>query len=368
MQNPSFDTWTIIFLFSAIQGLFVSLVLWTRNEKNLSRKLLAIIPFIFSLILVEYVLYWTRYSFYYPYLVSLSNSLYLLFGPLFYLYFLSIFENKQFSKRTILHFLPFLICLIYHSPFIFSSIESKQKRMLASTTEPAYVGLLIVWLGIAQLLVYAWVIYKRFYPIAIINKEIKQWFYWLFGFYVAFILSYVSYYILVNFSFFNAELDYAISFTMMFFIFFLSWFGYLQPKVFSGFMLFETLPIKYKSSPLNTELSVGLLEKLNNKMIEHKYYLESDLSLEKLAGYLNISKHYLSQLINEALQLNFFEYINSLRIAEAKLLLDTNKDLTIIEIAYRVGYNNKVSFNKAFKNIVGITPTEYKTKEKGKSL
>lgn len=60
--------------------------------------------------------------------------------------------------------------------------------------------------------------------------------------------------------------------------------------------------------------------------------------------------------------MNFFEYINSLRITEAmELLKDKGKSrLTIIEVAYQVGFNNKVSFNAAFKKQTGVTPTEYR--------
>jgi AraC-like DNA-binding protein len=62
--------------------------------------------------------------------------------------------------------------------------------------------------------------------------------------------------------------------------------------------------------------------------------------------------------------MSFFEYINSLRIEEAKsLLADPNKHkLNVIEIAYQVGFNNKVTFNTTFKKSTGITPTEYRRK------
>ncbi len=60
--------------------------------------------------------------------------------------------------------------------------------------------------------------------------------------------------------------------------------------------------------------------------------------------------------------MSFFEYINSLRVEEAKLLLKqtSKKQLTVIEIAYMVGFNNKVSFNSTFKKITGQTPSEFR--------
>jgi hypothetical protein len=97
-MKASFDTWTIIFLFAAIQGFFVSLVLLLKKDKHSSRKILAVIPFFFSVILIEYVLYWTRYEFYFPYLMGSYNCHIFLFGPLFFLYFKSVLIKKFLKK------------------------------------------------------------------------------------------------------------------------------------------------------------------------------------------------------------------------------------------------------------------------------
>ena len=59
--------------------------------------------------------------------------------------------------------------------------------------------------------------------------------------------------------------------------------------------------------------------------------------------------------------LNFFELINKYRINEALDILknDTQKKLNIIDVAYEVGFNNKVTFNKSFKKILAQTTTQY---------
>ena len=75
-------------------------------------------------------------------------------------------------------------------------------------------------------------------------------------------------------------------------------------------------------------------------------------------------------VMNDKIGLNFFDYINSLRVEEAKrLLIETSKkEMNVIEIAYSVGFNNKVSFNNTFKKWTGMTPTEFRASEKGKTL
>ena len=183
------------------------------------------------------------------------------------------------------------------------------------------------------------------------------------GLFVAFILSFTSYFVLIHFSFFNNQWDYLISFSMMFFIYFIAWFGYVQPKVFSGLpMTGASKEERYKNSALTKEVSLELYVQLEQIMTQKKLYRESDIRLEKVATAMNISRHYLSQVINEQTGMNFFEYINRLRIRDACELLSQKpkSELTIIEIAYQIGYNNKVSFNKAFKNITGFTPTEFR--------
>jgi len=96
-------------------------------------------------------------------------------------------------------------------------------------------------------------------------------------------------------------------------------------------------------------------------MTNEKPYLDSELSLIKLAGLLYIPSHHLSQIINEQLGKNFFEFINEYRVEEVKLLMAKNKDrkYTLLSIAYDSGFNSKSTFNSIFKKYTGITPKQY---------
>ena len=71
---------------------------------------------------------------------------------------------------------------------------------------------------------------------------------------------------------------------------------------------------------------------------------------------------YLSQIINDSLQKNFFDFINFYRIEESKNYLSDSKykKLNILEVLYEVGFNSKSTFNKVFKEHTGLTPTEYR--------
>src|SRR5690625_7676704 len=97
-------------------------------------------------------------------------------------------------------------------------------------------------------------------------------------------------------------------------------------------------------------------------MIKEKPYLESDLTLPKLAEGLNVFTHHLSQVINEVHDKNFFNFINKYRIEEVKRKIQDPKfkNYTLLGIAYESGFNSKSAFNRAFRNFTGTTPSKYR--------
>ncbi len=97
-------------------------------------------------------------------------------------------------------------------------------------------------------------------------------------------------------------------------------------------------------------------------MEENKPYLDIDLTIHDLSGALNIPRHYLTQIINEKLNRNFYQFINEYRVEEVKRLLQdpAYKKYTFTAIAFEAGFNSKSSFNSVFKETVGKTPSQYK--------
>ncbi|HLP59377.1 MAG TPA: helix-turn-helix domain-containing protein, partial [Candidatus Deferrimicrobium sp.] len=119
---------------------------------------------------------------------------------------------------------------------------------------------------------------------------------------------------------------------------------------------------KYKTSALLPETVEEVLPRLIRLMEKEKIYLKADLNLKSLAQQLNVHYNYLSQIINERLGHSFNDFINSYRIEEArkKLLDHTQKNKTILDIAYDTGFYSKSVFNTAFKKFTGMTPSEFK--------
>jgi YesN/AraC family two-component response regulator len=89
-------------------------------------------------------------------------------------------------------------------------------------------------------------------------------------------------------------------------------------------------------------------------------YQNPDIKLKDLADKLNVSTHFLSQLLNDNLGQSFAQYINTLRVEESKDLIKNNHHFTLEAIGFEAGFSSKSSFYSTFKKITGVTPAMYK--------
>lgn len=126
--------------------------------------------------------------------------------------------------------------------------------------------------------------------------------------------------------------------------------------------LFRVEKEKYSSSGLSQKESKMYMEQLENLMKDEKMYLNPDLTLAKLSQKIGITSKQLSQVINQAEDINYSQYITGLRVSEAqkRLLSDEFKHYKISAIAYDSGFNSISSFNTAFKKIVHQTAISYR--------
>ena len=132
----------------------------------------------------------------------------------------------------------------------------------------------------------------------------------------------------------------------------------------SGFL--RPSPEKEKEPVKQAPVDNRMIELLLSLMEKDKFYHREGLTISQLASTMNIKEYKLRQAINQQLGFrNFNEFLNSYRLQEAcDILADPeNKEMTILEIAFQLGYNSLAPFNKAFKQSTGMTPTQWR-KEK----
>lgn len=91
-------------------------------------------------------------------------------------------------------------------------------------------------------------------------------------------------------------------------------------------------------------------------------YSDSELTLSAMAHELGLSGRKISDRIKAHFKLTFKQYINSIRINEAKRLLKESA-LPVNEIAYKVGFSNVTHFNRAFRQYCNCSPQEFRTEK-----
>jgi len=114
---------------------------------------------------------------------------------------------------------------------------------------------------------------------------------------------------------------------------------------------------------IETEADRQLIEVIRKAMEEDNLYTETGLTIGDMADRLSTQEYRLRRVINQTLHYrNFSQYLNSYRTAEAARLLrdPDSSQLSIYAIALEVGYASLSSFNKAFKETYGATPSAYR--------
>lgn len=121
---------------------------------------------------------------------------------------------------------------------------------------------------------------------------------------------------------------------------------------------------KYKTITLNADTIDQYILEIESTMVDEELYKDQSLTLNKLARHLTIPPHHVSLVINSKKHKNFVQFVNGYRIDYAKTLLLSDEYPNILQIAFESGFNSKTSFNTIFKKVEGITPSEYRVKNR----
>jgi AraC-like DNA-binding protein len=382
--------WNFLFIGLSFIGLFFSIkLIIVPRQNNRASKALGLYLLLQSLGLLASCLFWTNYIYRVPELYSSTLLFSLLYGPLLVIYFDAVFENPKPLINYSFHFLPFLIMLGFKTPYYLSPEEVRVLHPDQAALS-YFINNQIDYaeiINIIHLSIYGYVLFRQIRSNSGIG-HMRAWANWILAFFISFIVLTILYWILVVVQQNTLLADYFISLSACGSIILLAWFGDRYEKIKEGEAIIESLwpqhdeqpqqnhpspsvqlagllsnkeeDLKYKNSGLPESLAKKLAADLGVLMSREQLYKENDLKLETLAEKLNSNRHFVSQVINQYYKTNFFDFINANRIDEAKRLLVDEHELNIIEIAYAVGYNNKVTFNTVFKRFTGLTPSEYR--------
>lgn len=351
-----------------------------------------------------------------PFFYLLISSISLIDFPIIFLYVKMMSEvNYKWSRTYLLHFLPATIILLLQFGSYFL-LESDMKELLffpkdITFLEPKLSLFFFIYnvsltILLLQVLIYSPLMIRK---LIIHKKNIEKYYSykehislnWLLGF----IILYLSYYLFeLTIFIWVFPLSETVYFSIVsLHIFIIGIWGLKQKTIFGKNKIESTIISKnYISSHkvqvseikkenksfqrnndseividkfvednidlvkrqelLSKEMSDELAVRLKKLMIEDKLFLNPELSLEELASIMNVHKNYVSFVINEKFNKNFYNLINTYRIEEACKMLSNSEFnyLSIEGIAKSCGYKSRNVFYPLFKKATGYTPLEYK--------
>jgi len=333
----------------------------------------------------------------------------LLYGPFLFFYVDSLTNNREkFPKVYLLHFIPFLIVLVALIPFFMQSAEIKLRIINGLENYSRKYIFIIVMQLISGPVYVVWILLllKKHeknigihfsFTEKIELKWLKSLTLGLAGIWLVILIVYAIW------DLFNLQIPFEreliIYTAMTVFVFVTGYKGLKQSPVFlnsfdkniysdldkknAQFTIYDktkkesgqkvSKPDTYsftnydskktkesKKEDTDKEMQQNI-DKLLLYMKEKKPYLEDKLMLSNVASAINIPHYKLTKIFNEKLKKNFFNFVNSYRVKEVKeMLLDAKNDhFTILAIAYECGFSSKASFNRIFKQLTNMTPSEY---------
>lgn len=115
-----------------------------------------------------------------------------------------------------------------------------------------------------------------------------------------------------------------------------------------------------KNEPDSTIIN-NIITRLEKLILEEKVYLDGSLTAYKLAEMLSTNRTYLGKAIHQKYNMNFNDYLNGHRVKEAIRLIAAgeNKIMGMDGIGQKAGFNNRVTFTKAFQQHTGVSPSYF---------
>jgi AraC-like DNA-binding protein len=292
---------------------------------------------------------------------KLHGSFSFLYGPMVYFYMLSVFDKKINTKQIFYHCLPFFIGFILNIIILFISIDHPLFDSIINFSNLVVMLLLVpTFLGYSIFcLKFIRDNYRESNTIFDLKMNIVKVISTVFN-----LLGLLTFMGLIFLAF---KISSPINLRFIFYFLMLFIFVYVIHIRFAIFFEIQKIEIlenkieeKYKNYELNATEMDEIIKVMNSYFKLKKRFLDSEFNLDKLSLDLNISKVKITQALNVQLKTNFYQHINSLRVEEAKRLIDNKQDANFVTIGYESGFKNKSTFYKYFKQITGATPSDYK--------
>ncbi|HAQ21865.1 MAG TPA: AraC family transcriptional regulator [Prolixibacteraceae bacterium] len=371
-----------IFIIAAFNALFFTALLFQKKPRALHDNILIAWLIYLGLYIGVYALY-SHDLFIHFNLLSISLlSLLMLFGPFLFGYLEALVTNKQrFILKDLLHLVPFILFNLYILIASFSpdlSVKLNIEKIGPEYNPPILFIFFLIMTAISGTFYFLMTIklfkkldiriFNNFSNTTDIDLSWIRKLVLVFGIvWTALISVTVIHHVFQLFSMVFCTNGLFLSLSV--FVILIGYFGLKQRIIHGnedGFAPVETstIQIKYAGSKLSNSEEKQLADQLKRHIDSSKSYLNPNLTLSQLAAEIGISSHLLSQVINEQFNLNFFDFVNQYRVEEFKqrIVNPNYENYSLLGIAFDCGFNSKSAFNRIFKKVTSLTPSQYKEK------
>lgn len=357
------------------QSFFAGLLIATKKPSTTANKIMSAWLFLICIELIFALINSTVIGMYsFPFITFT-------YGPLLYLYirFMTVPE-RRINWLSVLHFIPFIVfftvSVIFRSEPLVRDLRSffKPDRLMPLRI----VYSVTFFLSITTYSTLTFIEIRRHQAnlknlVSFTSRKITL--NWLLVLAISFYTAYFVLFILGGLNMIGNYIPFDPYFVIFGFIALFSaaysFYGIKQPAIFGELVKNNTgdgkSSAKYSRSGLKESQAEKHLIKLINYMETGKPYLKRDLTIHDLSRKTGISRHHITQVLNEKYRKNFFTFINEYRVKEVIERFKNPKynHYTILAIAYDSGFNSKTTFNAIFKSHTGMTPSQYREKLSG---
>ncbi len=352
---------TMLLLILLVHGLFLAALLGGFGRRHdRANGLLALVILVVSLLLLEAYLGRSGLASRWPHLRGVFRPLWFLVGPLCYVYTVR-FLGRRARRVELLLGLPALATLLATMPFYLRTAEEK---LAGPQYAGGTAGMLVTYLAFSGFTAWCALLSRRAIhdgrcsASALSQPWRHGWLRWLMG-----ALAVYAGLDFVGSAFLVARGSYPAAAAVGSVV--------ILASVIYGAGLLAALPEgllarapwpgkKYERTEIPEKTAELELARLGRLMTEERPWLDEDLNLDDLASRLGVSRHHLSQLMNQHLRTTFHRYVNVHRIDEAKrLLLDVGSRRSILDVGFEAGFGSSATFYRAFKKHVGLTPKDF---------
>jgi AraC-like DNA-binding protein len=303
------------------------------------------------------------------------------YGPLLFLYVQFMTNpDRKFNWLSLFHFIPFAVFFVVSVVFreipLLKDLRSFFKPDRFISLRIVYSTFFFMSVSIYSILAFIEIRRHQAYLKNIVSYTsgmiTLNWLKILsISFYVAFLILFILGGVNMIGDFIPFDPYFIVFAFITIFTFVYSFYGIKQPVIFGQEIKINSEDRKeiekYTKSKLKESQAQAFLEKLISFVEESKPYINRDLSIQDLSNSTGISRHHITQVLNERHKKNFFTFINEYRVKDviARFNDPKNNNFTILAIAFDAGFNSKTTFNSIFKSQTGMTPSEFREKSTG---